>query len=174
MARPQERFHSNTAERMRELLRQSKSVPETKRIQCILFRELKEMDSESIAALVGFSPSWVKSVWGRFRKYGEKGILGENRGGRYHALLDTEEEKHFLKPFIKKANSAGILIVSEVHRAYEEKYGKKVYSSVIYDLLHRHNWRKIAPRPSHPKGDPEAREEYKALVFPPNNNTGKG
>jgi transposase len=158
---------------MQELLRKSKSVPETKRIQCILFRELKEMDAESIAVLVGFSPSWVKSVWGRFRKYGEEGILGEKRGGRYHALLDVKEEKRFLAPFITKANAAGILIVSEVHQAYERQYGRKVYPTVIYDLLHRHNWRKIAPRPSHPKGDPEKREEYKALVFPPNDTASK-
>jgi hypothetical protein len=32
---------------------------------------------------------------------------------------------------------------------------------------------KIAPRSSHPKGDEEKREEYKALVFPPTGDKGK-
>jgi hypothetical protein len=82
-------------------------------------------------------------------------------------------EEEFLAPFFEKAKTGGILIVSEIHRAHKKRIGKDIPLSSTYNLLHRHNWRKIAPRPSHPKGDEEKREEYKALVFPPTGDKGK-
>jgi len=31
-------------------------------------------------------------------------------------------------------------------------------------MLERHGWRKIAPRPSHPKADPQAQEAFKKTL----------
>jgi hypothetical protein len=33
-------------------------------------------------------------------------------------------------------------------------------------LLNRHRWRKIVPRPAHPKADKEKREEFKKTSDP--------
>ncbi|MDR0250284.1 MAG: winged helix-turn-helix domain-containing protein [Burkholderiales bacterium] len=33
--------------------------------------------------------------------------------------------------------------------------------SSVYNLLHRHGWRKLAPDKRHPKSDPQAQEEWK-------------
>lgn len=166
-------FPDGTIERMRILLRQARSTSELKRIQCV-FMGAQSISSLIIAPLVAYTPEYIRLVWQQYRKNGERFLFGERRGrvrGRAH--LSIEEEDRFIAPFLKKAEEGGILIVSEIHKAYEEKYKRKVYSSVIYNLLHRHNWRKIAPRPFHPKTDTEVQEEFKSFTFPPERNTGK-
>jgi len=166
-------FPDGTIERMQILLRQAKSTSELKRIQCI-FMGAQGISSLIIAPLVAYTPEYIRLVWQQYRKQGEAFLLGERRGqARGRAHLSVEEEDGFITPFLKEAEEGGILIVSEIHKAYEEKYKKKVYSSVIYNLLHRHDWRKIAPRPFHPKTDTEIQEEFKSFTFPPGDNKGK-
>ena len=46
-------------------------------------------------------------------------------------------------------------------KAMEEKLGRTVPLATAYRLLHRHGWRKIAPRPKHPNNDPVAQETFK-------------
>ena len=78
--------------------------------------------------------------------------------------MSLDDEKDFLRPFMKLASNSGILEVSGIHKAYEAKTGKKVPFSTVYRLLARHGWRKIAPRPSHPKTDWEAQEAFKKTL----------
>jgi A/G-specific adenine glycosylase len=96
----------------------------------------------------------------------EKGVLPRSK-----ELFLSVKDGHRLNHAIMDIGS--ILIVSEIHRAHKKRIRKDIPLSSTYNLLHRHNWRKIAPRPSHPKGDEEKREEYKALVFPPTGDKGK-
>jgi len=41
----------------------------------------------------------------------------------------------------------------EIQRACEERVGKSVAPSTIYRMLERHGWRKVVPRPRHPKAN---------------------
>jgi transposase len=52
-------------------------------------------------------------------------------------------------------------VVAPVQAAYEAAIGRPVHHSVVYRALHRHGWRKIVPRPRHPKADEAARETFK-------------
>ncbi|MBI3278818.1 MAG: winged helix-turn-helix domain-containing protein [Acidobacteria bacterium] len=73
-----------------------------------------------------------------------------------------EEEKAFLAPWAEQARGAGVLVVSPLRAALAEKLGrKKVAASVVYRLLARHGWRKVAPDTRHPKSDPAAQAEWK-------------
>jgi hypothetical protein len=93
---------------------------------------------------------------------------------RQGARLNLVEEEAFLAPFIAGAEKAGILIASDVHRALKKKLEKETLSvQTTYNLLHRHDWRKIAPRPYHPKRDSTARELWKAEIFPPKSTSSK-
>ncbi len=167
MSRPQQRFAPDTIKKMQKLLGEAKTSAETKRIQCILFRELEKMDAQRIGALIGLSESYVRAVWEKYKKDKNNALIGERRGkGRYRAHLSLEEEKKFLEPLMGNAKAGHILIVNKIQKAYEKKLKKEVHHSVIYRLLHRHGWRKIAPRPFHPKSNEKARDNFKAL-FPP-------
>jgi hypothetical protein len=50
--------------------------------------------------------------------------------------------------------------------AYEGEIGHPTSDSTIYNLLARHQWRKLMPRPFHPERDEEAQEAYKKRVPP--------
>jgi transposase len=91
----------------------------------------------------------------------ESSLIGAGRGGRRNQNLTMEEEDALLKGFFDKAKVGGILVVSEIKDAYESKVGRTVNKTTVYRMLERHGWRKIAPRPHHPKADPEAREAFK-------------
>jgi len=74
--------------------------------------------------------------------------------------LSFQEEKELLEPFLKKSQLGGILIVKDIKLSYEAKVGNKVPKSTIYRMLARHGWRKISPRPHHPKADSAKQEEF--------------
>ena len=67
----------------------------------------------------------------------------------------------FLAPFFEKAAAGGILVVTEIKQALDTRLGRKVALASVYNLLHRHGWRKIAPDKRHPKTDVEAQENWK-------------
>lgn len=167
------RFPEGAATRMQELLKQSLTGSELRRVQSVLLGA-QGINSLAIANIVGYAPEHIRLLWKRYREEGESILLGEMRGkGRGKAHLTLKEEEDFLAPFIGKAKRSGMLIVSEVHNAHKARLGKeKMHHSVTYNLLHRHNWRKIVPRPSHPKTNAEAQEEFRAS-FPPAGKKGK-
>jgi transposase len=82
-------------------------------------------------------------------------------GGRRRALLSWEEEEAFLVAWVEQARQAGVLVVSPLRAALAEKLGRKIAPSVVYRLLARHGWRKVAPDTRHPKSDPTAQAEWK-------------
>ena len=49
-------------------------------------------------------------------------------------------------------------------KAFEKKVGHPVARFTIYRLLERHDWRKIAPRPRHPKADSEDQDAFKKMA----------
>jgi hypothetical protein len=49
----------------------------------------------------------------------------------------------------------------------------KLDPTVTYRLLERHGWRKIVPRPQHPKTDKASQETFK-VFFPQDHHAGKG
>ncbi len=54
-----------------------------------------------------------------------------------------------------------MLRVAEIQQAYQERLGKEVAPSTVYRLLDRHGWRKVVPRPRHPKADVAAQAAFK-------------
>lgn len=159
-------FPAGTAERMKEFVRQSGTAAELKRIQSVMLGALG-MSAGEISQIVGYSEHYIRHFWIRFRSEGETALeISKGAGNRNRAFLSIKEEAAFLYPFFEQARKGGILIVNEVHSAYEKQFQRKVHHSIIYNLLRRHGWRKIAPRPAHPKGNTTAQEIFKAS-FPP-------
>lgn len=70
-----------------------------------------------------------------------------------------------IESFKEKAVKGHIATSKEIKIAYEQKIGFPVDKTTIYRLLERHQWRKIVPRPSHPKEEPKSIEEFKKTLL---------
>jgi transposase len=163
MARPYKALEAD-GEALKAALSAAKDLHEYRRLQCVHLRVSVGLDVSAIATATGLSESCVRRLHCLFRQGGIDALLSkERKGKRRHAHMSVEEERAFVAPFIEKAKSGGILTVSCVHRALEEKLGKKIHKSVTYNILHRCGWRKIAPRPKHPKADAAAQEAFKKI-----------
>jgi transposase len=103
----------------------------------------------------------VRHVQARYLRAGEEILRDRPRGGRHHAHLTAEEEQKLLAPFLEKAQAGEIVTAGPVQQAYEEQLGHPVHHSLVYRALPRPGWRKIMPRPQHPKTDVTVQEEFK-------------
>jgi transposase len=99
-----------------------------------------------------------------YRRHGEAVLLGKPKGGRRHQNLTPAQEQQLLAPFLAQAEAGGVLVVAPVQAAYEQAVGRPVHPSVVYRALHRQGWRKITPRPKHPKASEEVREAFKKVA----------
>ena len=59
--------------------------------------------------------------------------------------------RHFLEQFGEIAEAGKIVEVSEIKKAYDKLIGHETGHGQIYNVLHRHGWRKTKPRSRHPK-----------------------
>ena len=159
--RPPKPISERDSQALKEMLKSVRTKIDYQRVQCLWLRAELGLNSTQIAAAVGFTKGTVRVIQSRYFAEGESVLIGEGRGGRRHQYLTAEEEDNLLKDFFDKAREGGVLVVSEIKNAYEKKAGRPVNKSTVYRMLERHGWRKIAPRPHHPKADIEAQETFK-------------
>jgi transposase len=144
----------------KERLRSSDSAREVRVCLAVILPTEQGMSIQDTASLLGRSPRWVSHVRKSFIEQGLS-TVSENFGGRRKANMSMAEEEAFLNSFKDRARSGGILEVSEIRAKLEEVLCRKVHLSAVYKLLHRHGWRKIAPRKRNAKSDPLAQEAWK-------------
>ena len=149
--------------KLKELIKRKNKDICIRRVLCVLFKIEEGWNSEKIASYVGYTPSYIREIQSLYKQIGEEAFHYKPRpeGFRTHENMTLEEEKAFLDEFHHKAIKGNIIEVSSIHEAYEEKLKRKVYRSVIYDLLDRNGWRKIMPRPRHSKNNKEKMENFK-------------
>ena len=150
-----------TINALADRLKKAKGRPEFQRIQCVLIRATLDSSAAEIARLLGWSTETVHVIHSRWAKEGDVIFNLKAKGGRRNQYFTAEEEAAFLQPFLLKAAAGGILNAMEIKVAFETKVGKVVAKSTIYRMLERCGWRKIAPRPRHPKADLAAQAAFK-------------
>lgn len=150
-----------TVARLADRLKRAGSHSEYQRIQCVLIRATLGSSASEIAQLLGWSTATVHVMHSRWAKHGEAIFDVRARGGRHHQHLTPEQEQQLLAPFVQRAQAGGMLTVAELQQAYRQRVGKEVARSTIYRLLDRHGWRKVVPRPRHPKSDVAAAAAFK-------------
>ncbi len=160
--RPPKDFPADTARRMKVLLLQTKDVGEQRRIQAVLMRASDALPPTKIAELTGLSVHTVRVLHSRFLREGEDCLVGRpGRGGRRRTLLTDNQAKTLLESHAPTAAQGGIVVANVIKRDYERLVGHKVALSSVYRLLARAGWRKLAPRPSHPKKNADAEVAFK-------------
>src|SRR6266568_9634457 len=135
------------------------------RIQMVLLRE-SGMTQPAIAAAMGVSLSTVNRAHMAFDHGGIKALKPKPIGGRQRENMTLSEEKALLARFAKAAGAGEMLNIHELKAAYEKAIGHETSNSTIYNLLARHGWRKLMPRPFHPKRDIAAQNAFKKTAFP--------
>ena len=135
------------------------------RIQMVLLRE-SGMTQPAIAAAMGVSLSTVNRAHMAYDLGGIKALKGKPIGGRQRENMSLAEEKVLLDRFAKAAGAGEMLNIHDLKASYEKAIGHETSNSTVYNLLGRHGWRKLMPRPFHPKRDLAAQNAFKKNAFP--------
>ena len=159
--RPAKAFPRGATEKLRVALQQAKTKSNFQRVQCLWLRAALGLDANQVAIAIGWQPSSVRRLHAQYLHEGEDILSTVGRGGRRHQNLAEEEEAQLLSQFAPRAERGGMLEVSQIKRVYEKAIGHSVPKSTVYRMLSRHGWRKIAPRPRHPRVNLRRQQEFK-------------
>ncbi|MFZ3951845.1 IS630 family transposase [Streptococcus pneumoniae] len=135
---------------IKTLLKDSRTAKYHKRLQIVLFRLMGKSYKEIIELL----DCNQTTIWRNVKKYEEFGLdslLQETRGGRNHAYMTVEEEKAFLARHLKATEAGEFVTIDALFQAYKKELGRSYTRDAFYQLLKRHGWRNITPRPEHPR-----------------------
>ena len=152
-----------TVEALTARLKQAKTIAEFQRVQCVLMRAALDCSASEIAQVLGWATATVHITHSRWAREGESFFELKGKGGRRSQNLIEEQEAEVLAPFLGQATAGNVLKVADIQAAYEARVGRAVPNSTVYRVLKRHGWRRVAPRPRHPKANVTARGVFKKV-----------
>ena len=156
-----------TKRQIRELktaLRWKVPTAQRERIHMVLLRE-SGMTQPAIAEAMGVSLSTVNRAHMAYDGGGIKALKPKPIGGRQRENMTLSEEKALLVCFAKAAGAGELLNIHDLKAAYQQAIGHQTSNSTVYNLLARHGWRKLMPRPYHPQRDLAAQQDFKKAAF---------
>ncbi len=161
MARPRQIDMALVAQ-AQALAIEAASLEDLRCAQAVLLPAMLDATLEDTAAALGVGRATVVRLQARLRRRVARPTEAQPMwGGRRRASMSVEEERKFLAPWAKRSDDGGMLVVSPLRAALAQELGHAVAASVVYRMLERHGWRKVAPDTRHPKSDPLVQEEWK-------------
>ena len=146
----------------RQSIATAKTVGQLRQAQAVVLPLDHGLSLAATAQMIGVSPGWACQLRRRFMHGQIAGAIDTPAaGGRKRQNMSLAEERAFLAPFLEQAASGGVLVVGQIKAALDQRLGREVALASTYNLLHRHNWRKLAPDKHHPQTDPVAQDEWK-------------
>jgi len=142
-------------------MKSSKDISEHTRWHALYLISAFKQTAQQVADNLAISKETVNKWVHNYNYYGEQSIYSHQRGGRRTAFLSWKEEEDLLAELLNQAEQGLIVIVKALKQEIEKRLDRTLSKDYAYDLLHRHGWRKVSPRPRHPKQDLAAQEEYK-------------
>lgn len=162
------RFMTFTKIQIKELkaaLKDKSIIKYHKRIQAVYFRS-QGMTNKAITNLIGLSHDTIWRLTKKFEEGGLSALVHETRGGRHRQYLTPEEEETFLQEQLSTSLTGEFVTITSLYQAYQERVGHSTTREGFYALLKRHGWRKVTPRPEHPKkADAKTILESKNKIF---------
>ena len=131
------------AERLRLELKKARTKGQYQRVLCVWLRALG-VPSRQVARILDWNPVAVRQLQARYLHEGEAAFEGRGRGGRHHQNLTVGDEREFLAGLLNEMRPDATLSARFIQEAYERRLGKPVADTVIYRLLKRHRWRRLA------------------------------
>lgn len=149
-------------EMAQEMILRAKTINELRQAQAVVLPLAFGLNLDQTAQVIGTSKGWACQLRNRFLA-GE--TVGDGQrprpGGRRRQNLSLARESEILAPFLARAGNGGILVVPQIKAELETALGRSMALSSVYNLLHRHGWRKLAPDKRHPQSDPVAQAAWK-------------
>ena len=121
--------------------------------------------ASTLASMLFVDEKTVRRWIHEFNVGGPSSLGPDARGGRRRGFLDPDEEEDLLLSLHERASKGEFVMIQQIRADVEARIGHSVSKRYLLDLVHRHGWRKLVPRPSHPTGDPVLQAEYKK-AFP--------
>lgn len=149
------------AKKVKQLMHAANTKDEFRRYQALYLRLSNQMPTPDIAQITGLSISHIYKIHSLCFRHGVSALISKPKGGRRRSCLSLEAEKALLLEIENKAIKGGVVEISKVRKLFEEKVGGRIGKNTAYRLLHRHGWRKIVPRPYHPKQKADAIDTFK-------------
>ena len=161
MGRP--RFSDDRlVEHAKRLVAQAVSAEDLRCAQAVLLPALLGATLEQTASALGVGHATVSRYQAKVRRRLTDPARPEPQwGGRRHEAMTIEQEREFLQPWEESSVDGGMLVVAPLRAALAKTLGRSVTHSVVYRLLARHGWRKVAPDTRHPKSDAAEQEVWK-------------
>lgn len=150
-----------TVEELKLRMLNSNDIREHNRWQALYLAKAKQFSAKEIADMIGVSIYTINKWVYSYNNIGEQSVYSKQRGGNRTSFLSWEEEEKLLSVITERAEKGKIVIVKMIKAEIESQIGHAVSKDYPYDLLHRHGWRRVVPRPKHPKQDPEKQAEFK-------------
>ncbi len=159
-------FSLEQIEEIKTAQKKNRNKAVDKRLEALLLRSKKTSRNE-VSKRTGFSKQYITRLTWLYHTQG-LGAITENHYKGNHRNMSFAEEEELLRTFEEAAGKGQIIEVGDILRAYEKKLGRSIKShGHIYEILERHNFRKVMPRSKHPKSaTPEAIEASKKLKMP--------
>lgn len=134
-------------------MKQNKDKQIDRRLNVIKLR-YEGMSDKAIAEITGYHPKRIGLICKQFKDQGLTEFARKKYGRNHHAM-SYEEEEEIIRQVEEKAEVGQVITVNEIKAAFDERREKDTGRGYIYMLLARHNYRKVMPRPRHPKAATE-------------------
>jgi len=146
----------------KETVRRAKTADELRAAQAVVLPILFGISDHAAGQVIGRSRVSVVRMRNEFKQlHTKKGVATRNWGGRRSGYMTVDQEREFLSRFFNNGSQGSAVNAGEIKQAFEVLVGHKVAKTTIYRMLDRHGWRKITPRPHHPKSDAKAQKGFK-------------
>lgn len=161
MARPR-RIDPRVIEEAQKIASSATTLESLRMAQAVLLPAILNATLEQTASVLGVGRATVHRLQRRLRCLDSAPSQPRtSHGRRRHALMSLEEERAFLAPWEQASLDGSMLVVSPLRAALSQELGRPVAASVVYRMLERHGWRKVAPDTRHPKSNAAVQEEWK-------------
>lgn len=136
-------------EQIKEVAKKNKNKRVDKKLQVLIMR-YDNKGNDEIAARTGYNVRYITTLMGQYKKQGLEEFIRIKQTS-HHRNLSVEQEAKVLASFEEESDAGHELTVSEIRQGLESELGKETPANYVYRVLHRHGWRKVMPRPKHPK-----------------------
>lgn len=136
-------------EQIKEAAKKNKNKRVDKKLQVLIMRH-ENKGNEEISVRTGYNVRYITTLMGQYKKQGLEEFIRIKQTS-HNRNLSVEQEAKVLARFEEEADAGHELTVGEIRQGLESELGRETTAAYVYRVLQRHGWRKVMPRPKHPK-----------------------